>query len=422
MRKQLHAAEFELEGGGTLIISPTHARDVVVVQGSVLGGPNMFPIDEKIIPGLVSTLLDAGTKSKSKAVLREGLAARGMSLGFSAIGDRTNFSGQCFPEDLGKLLGILTECLGAAAFPEVELKNAKAVLRAELEEEKSDTAVRAERALAYTLYDSAHPNYARPLDEVAKSLEHIRRVHLQKFQQALGRKGLIVVVAGDVDVDTTRRTVEKVIGRLPLGSMSVPTKVPNTTTARSTEELVHIHDKANVDVRLGAALPLTLRDSLYLPLYVVVQMLGGGTFDTHLMKTIRDRDGLTYGVYAQLLGFTKDTDGYFRVAATFSPLLFDQAVAALRREVKIFFDSGLTREALMRTQERLTGAYQVSLSTTANLANTLHAFAKNGFGVSYLTEYPELLQQVTLADIKKAAELVPLDKLALAASGTFVKK
>lgn len=422
MSAKTKAQTFELSGGGTLIVAPTHAKDVVIVQGSVLGGPNFFSSDERVISGLAATLLDAGTKRRAKDVIRNELAARGMSLSFSAGGDRVNFSAQCFPEDVSRLLATIVECLGEASFPEAEVATAKAVVLAELEEEKSDTRARAERALAALLYDPAHPQYARSLEEVRADVERVTRADLQAFRKRLGRAGLLVIVAGDVGAEVTHRSVEKAFSKLEPGELAPPVKPLNTKVAQSSETAVPINDKANIDLRLGVSIPITLLDPQYRPLYVLTQMLGSGTFDSHLMKTIRDRDGLTYGIWAQLTGFAYDTDGYFRLGATFSPLLYEQAVVTVRKELKEFFTRGLTEKSLKSTKERLAGSYQVSLATTRGLATTLHAFAKNGYGVSYLTEYPKLIEHVSLKEVKAAAQLIPLDKLALAASGTFLKK
>src|SRR3989344_2055934 len=204
-----HAQELQILGGGRLFIAPTHARDVVVVEGSILGGPNMLPIELDIVPGFVAELLDAGTAKKNKSVIREALATRGISLSFSSSGDRTTFSGRCFPEDLSVLLSIISECLRDAHFPESEIKSAKARALGVLAEEKSDTRAQAERAFSALLYDTRHVNFVRHIQDMEKSVGTIRRSHLQNFRKMLGRGGLVLAVAGDVDVASARTAVEK---------------------------------------------------------------------------------------------------------------------------------------------------------------------------------------------------------------------
>lgn len=418
--KPMLGKEFRLFENGRLFVAQTLAKDVVIVEGSVLGGPNMLPKNQDVIPSIAAALLDAGTTKKSKKVLRESLSERGISLSFHSSGDRTRFSGRCFPEDLPKLLATIAECLTGATFPDAEVKNAKALAQGELAEEKSDTRAQAERAFAALLYDPAHVNYARSIEDEVKSVTAVKRADLLSFKKRLGRGGLVVAIAGDVDPVTTHTAVTKAFAKLGPGTLAPSTKLKNTKTPTSDAKAISINDKANIDVLLGAALPLSLHDDLYHPMKVVTEMLGGG-FTSHLMQTIRERDGLTYGVYATLAGVDVDVHGYLKIWATFSPAKYGDSVAKLRHEVKVFFSKGLTEAALRQVKERMIGAYLVSLSTTHDLAFALHTIGSTGRELSYLTEYPELIRAVTLADLERAVEAIPLEKLALVAAGTVPK-
>ncbi len=241
------------------------------------------------------------------------------------------------------------------------------------------------------------------------------------FRHRLGRNGLVLAVAGDIRPEMVKDAAEKAFSKLPgRGSASV-TKRMNKKTATSIETFIPIPDKANIDVLLGAALPFRKLDPLYHPAALCTDMLGGG-FASHLMQTIRERDGLTYGIYAGLRGFEDGADGYLRVWATFSPEMFAKSVEALRREMRHFFAHGMTETALERKKEEITGSYLVGLSTTRGLARSLHQLTIDGRDLSYLAEYPDLIRNIPLAEVRAAAELVPLDKLAFAASGTFPKK
>lgn len=418
--EQVPAQEFSMPHGGRLFVAQTMARDVVSVEGSVLGGPNMLPSSLDVIPELAAELLDAGTAKKKKSVIREGLAARGISLSFSSSGDRTTFSGRSFPEDLPILLSTISECLGGAVFPETEVKNVKALALGALAEEKSDTRTRAERALRALLYDPTHVNYVRSIEAKEKSVAAARRSHLQDFRKILGKGGLVLAIAGDIEITSARAAALKTFGKLTAGTVTAPAKQTNKKAPSASEKLIPIKDKANIDVFLGASIPLTVHHQLYHPMTVLTEMLGGG-FTSHLMQTLRERDGLTYGVNAKLSGLDADSDGYFRIWATFSPQKYEESVAKLRAEIQTFFAKGLTETSLVKRQEEIAGSYLVALSTTSSLASALHTIGTLGFDLSYLTEYPNIIRAVSLASITSAADLIPKNKLALVASGTFQK-
>ncbi len=422
MKNEFHPAqEFPMPHGGRLFIAPTHVRDIVIVNGSVLGGRNMLPKTLNLVSLLTADLLDAGTAKKKKDVLRDTLAGKGISLSFSSSGDRTEFSGQCFPEDLSMLLSTITECLEGAIFPEAEVKNAKALALGNLAESKSNTRTRAEYALSALLYDPEHVNCALPIETQEKNVAAIRRAHLQDFRKKLGKGGLVLAIVGDIAVATARSAAEKAFGKLAVGTTTAPIKQVNKKLQKENEKLIPIADKANIDILLGVAIPLTVQHQLYHPMKVLAEMLGGGV-TSHLMQTIRERDGLTYGAHSSLMGLDAGADGYFKIWATFSPDKYKESVEKLREEIGIFFLKGLTEEALNKRKEEMTGSYLVALSTTQNLAHSLHSIGANGFELSYLTEYPNIIRAVSLSDIMKATDLIPLDKLSLAASGTFKKK
>jgi zinc protease len=413
--------EFQLGAYGRLFIAPTGTRDLVIVEGSVFGGPNMLPREQDVLPALAASLLDAGTAKKSKDAIREGLAGKGIALSFGATGDRTLFSGQCFPEQLATLLGVIVECLRGAAFPDAEVKNAKKLALGALAEERTHTRAQAERALAALVYDPSHVQYMRSTREEEQSVAVLRRADLEAFRTRLGQGGLVLVIAGDVRISTARAIAEKAFGTLGVGTTAPSAKHLNTKLPRAAEKLIPIPDKANIDVLFGASVPVTLEHELYHALRIVAEMLGGGAFSSHLMRTIRDREGLTYAIAASLVGVKPDTDGCFKIWANFTPNKFKESVDKVHVEVGVFLREGMTAAALEETKERMTGSYAVSLATTRNLSAALHTIGIQGRPFTYLAEYPEIVRQVTLAEVQAAAALVPFDKLAVAAAGTFKK-
>ena len=422
MTKQSYGTEvYSIAGGGELLVAQTAAKDVVSVEGSVFGGSNHVPRHWDVIPELSAQLLDAGTRKKDKDVIRGSLADRGITLSFSCTGDRTYFSGQCLPEDLPFLLSIIVECLGESSFPEAEVTSAKSRALGTIAELKTDTSVQAGIALSRALYDAEHANFSRTLEEQEMSVRKTDRARLMDFRRRLGRDGLVLAIAGDVYAKSVHAAAEKAFSKLPERGLATVAKPANQKGSASSEKYIPIADKANVDVLLGAALPLRKLDPLFHPASLLIDMLGGG-FASHLMQTIRERDGLTYGIYAALRGFGDGADGYMRIWATFSPEMFAKSAEALRKELRHFFAHGMKETALARKKEEVTGSYLVGLSTTRGFARALHQLTIDGRDLSYLAKYPDYIRAVSLAEVRRAADLVRLDKLAFVASGTFPEK
>ncbi len=422
MTKQAYGAEsFELAGGGSLVVARTRAKDIVSIEGSVLGGPNHLPHDRMAAASLAAELLDAGTTRHTKETLREALALRGITLAWSSDGDRTYFSTQCLPDDVPFVLDTVAECLGTSRYAAAEVESEKTRSIGQIRELAANTRTRASIELSRMLFDEKHVNHARTLDEIETDTKRATAREIAAFGHSFGRKGLIVALSGDIDPAVAHKAAQRAFNALSSDGQPPLDKRANEKVQRAQESLIRINDKANIDVMLGIALPLHKLDQAYLPMSVVSEMLGGG-FASHLMQTIRERDGLTYGVYSNLGGMGDGADGYLRVWATFSPARYAESVAALRRELHAFFANGLTSKALAQKKEEIAGSYLVGLSTTRGLSRMLHQTVADGRGLSYVSEYPDLVNAVSLAEIKAAAELVKLDKLSLAAAGTFDKR
>jgi zinc protease len=411
----------EMESGGMRFFATrTGAKDVVTISGSIFGGYSMLPRAQSELPALAAELLDAGTNTKSKHVIRESLSAKGISISFSSDVDRLHFFANCFPEDVSFTLKTIVDCLSGANFPLAEIKVAKERAIGELKEEKTDTQYLAVTELSRMMYDPSHINYAESISVRQKSIEGITRAELLQFRKMLGKGGLVLAMVGDIQPESALETARKIFSTLPAGTNEAPSKSRNKKIIHPREAIITVANKANIDVCLGTPLSITYDDPAFIPLTILLNMLGGGGFSSHLMVALRERDSLTYAVHATLTGFTGLADGNVRIAASFSPQKYTESVEILRKEISVFFNSQITDEKLSSKKIEIAGDYLVGLSTTRGLARKLHSIGVEGKPLTYLDEYLDLVNAVTVEDLKAAARLIPLDKFSLAAAGTFV--
>jgi zinc protease len=415
--------EITYSRGERVFIAPTSAKDVVTIMGSVLGGPNFFPKNKSVVAGLGAELLDTGTKKYNKENLRNILSDLGATLSFSSGGDRTYFSGSCLPEDLPTVLSVAFECLSAAIFAPQELALLKERVLGELVEEKSDTRTQANMAFGRSIWSAESTNYGATTNEKITQVKKVTQKDLLQYGSLLGRGGLVLCVVGDVTVLHTKKAVEDALKTLPEGTQSEPEKIENTKKPTANTQIISITEKANIDVFMGCAIPFTQNDPLYLPFIVLSSMLGGRGLSTgHLMRTIRERDGLTYGIYGGGVGFDTMTTGALRIWATFSPATYEKAVEQTKKEIAFFLKKGITASSLSDKKMQIAGSHVVELSTTGGLASTLHKIGIDGKPLTYIDEYLTLIEKVTIKDLEQVAKFITLDKFSLASAGTFDAK
>ena len=109
-------------GGLTTYVVPTKVKDVVTIAGSFLGGTVHSLNQNNKIPSITASMLDKGTKDKSKYEIRNTLESLGAEIGFVASKHHINFTAHCLQKDLPVVINLLVEQLREPLFSDEELE------------------------------------------------------------------------------------------------------------------------------------------------------------------------------------------------------------------------------------------------------------------------------------------------------------
>jgi zinc protease len=405
--------------GIDVLVDRTSAKDVVIVLGSWIAGDAFAPPENPAIATLVAGMLDKGTTRRDKFAIAGQLEDLGASVGFGT-GDSldANFKVACLREDLPVVIGILAEELREPAFAEEEFAKYKKQLIAGIKRQMENTGAVADRAFVRAAYPAGHVNRLAGFDEWIKGAEAATVSDLKAFHAAhYGTAHLTLVAAGDVDAAEFRSLLEKEFR----GWKGQPAPRPAGSSSAgdaAREQVVYVPGKTSVNVVLGQATGLRYSDPDALPLRLATSILGEG-FTGRLMKQVREKEGLTYGIYASLAGDTF-SDGAWEVNATFAPSLLGKGIASTRKVVAEFLAKGVTAEELAAKKTNFIGKQQVGLATTSGLANALLATVQRGLPVSYLDEFPARVEAATLEQVNAAIQRhLDADKLVLIQAGTI---
>jgi zinc protease len=184
------------------------------------------------------------------------------------------------------------------------------------------------------------------------------------------------------------------------------------------EQKVDIKDKTSITVLFGQPTGLRYQDTDSLALRIGTAILGSG-FTGRLMSSVRDKEGLTYGIGASI-GDDTYVDGTFTVNATFAPSLLQKGLASTQREVEKWYQDGVTAAELTERKTSMVGSYQVGLATTGGMAGAIMQTVERGKNLSWLDDLPKAIDAVTLEQVNTAIKkhLDP-QKMVLVEAGTF---
>jgi zinc protease len=147
--------------------------------------------------------------------------------------------------------------------------------------------------------------------------------------------------------------------------ISAPSMRPvelNTLKGVSQKTFSSVPGKESVDVFMGSYIPLKSEDKETQAVLAALDLLGGG-FSDHLMQTVRDRDGLTYGTLARIRGRESGNGFYWFAWAMFGNELFKKGIASLEREIGVFLDAGIDEKRYAEKIQELEGKLAVSFSS-----------------------------------------------------------
>jgi zinc protease len=392
----------------------------VTLTGSLPAGRRFNPPGNCAVADLTAGLLDRGTTARSALALAQALEDIGATIQFEVTPDRVTFSARCLTPDLPRVLGLLAEELRSPAFDAAEFAKVKAQLAGAYRERMGQTNFRAAQALDRALYPPGHPNRP-PTDEAylrdlaRATLAEVRAFHAAHYRPA----GLVCVMVGDVDAAAAAAQVNADFGGWGAGAArsgpqagpttplpappSPPAPAPASASALAAGrvERIDLPGRASVSVMIGQSTGLRFRDPDRLALGLATEIFGGGYFSSRLLATVRNQEGLTYGISARLAGDTF-ADGDWRISATFAPELLGRGLAATRRELNQLSRAGVTAAEVALFQTAVAGSYQLSLGTSEGLAHEIRLTVERGLPLAWIDDYPAALAALTPAQVNRA--------------------
>ena len=391
--------------GIDFIAYPTGVKDVVTVRASLPAGKALGARGNPAVPTLTGMLLDQGTKAQDKFAIAEKLEAVGASIHFGVDTNVLNISAKSLQKDAPMVLGMIAEQLRTPAFTAEEFAKAKKQMAGGIKRSLESTDFRAADAFNRAAYPLGHPNRNVSPDDMLAAIETATLDDVLAFHKAnYGPAAMTLVMVGDLDVPALQGEVVRA--------------AQPAAPASGARQDVAMAGKTSVTVVMGQPSGLRYADPDYQALRLATAILGDG-FTGRLMANVRDKEGLTYDVRS-LLQNDMFNDGDWRLSGSFAPDLLDQGIASTQRQLKLWYDKGVTPVEVSARKSNVIGAFKVALTTTEGMAGTLLAAVNRGYDVAWLDELPARVNALTTEQVNAAIKkhLKP-ETMVLVKAGTF---
>ncbi|MFC1784230.1 M16 family metallopeptidase [Candidatus Neomarinimicrobiota bacterium] len=408
--------------GIRLLTMKTGVKDVVTIAGSFLGGDVYSPQANMMIANLTASMLDKGTINKSKFEISDKLEKVGASISFSSGHYNVRFNAKCLKDDIPLVLSLLAEQLMEPAFNKEDLITLKTRLVGNLKRDKENTQKQAGGAFLRKLYPKGHPNYSYKTDDRIKMVNNIDSASLKNFHKTYYGLGSMTIVAiGDINEKAFSAEVSKVFNGWKTSPLEKKESSLRANHISAESEYVTIKDKTSADIYIGLPIGIDRNHEDFYPLMFGTYILGGN-FSARLMQTVRDEQGLTYNIQSWVGGVDYGNDGYWLIGGSFAPQMVEKGRVASIVQLNKWVESGVTQTEVDAKKSTITGSYKVGLATTHGLAGQILTNAERGRQNSYLDEFPELINAITIDRVNDVIQkYIDNEKLVFVAAGSLDK-
>ena len=361
---------------------------------------------------LRAALATTGVRLASGEVLRESQLQHAFDRCGASLSVEGNHAGMNVrldvpaDQDVPRLLGYLRAGFAAPTVSAEEFSRKQHYLSEIAIGMDTDVTGTARRMFSECVFhDPADP---RRLTDGAATAARLNRVGrgaaLQGLQDLASRSAFVTCVAPDAaHLELVRSLFEQ--GAQPARHDDV-LGVPGVSPYAGQVVTRAMPNKTSATMITGCACGIGPQSPHALPLSLAVDCLGGG-FTSRLMATVREKNGLTYGINSATHLSDPSTSTLYTVG-TFAPGLLARGVSLSQEVLREWREQGITEEELAVAKSRAVGAAKVAWNASSSVADALHAnrlhFADPAARCASL---PDRVAAVTLADCRAALDALP---------------
>jgi zinc protease len=138
--------------------------------------------------------------------------------------------------------------------------------------------------------------------------------------------------------------------------------------------------------------------------------------ESRLMREVREKRGLTYGIYTYTVD--KDHADYWTGSVASANDRVAETIEVIRDEWRKLREQGITAEELQDAKTYLTGAYPLRFDGNGPIANIMVNMQASDMGIDYIETRNPQIEAVTLEDANRIArELLDPDALTFVVVG-----
>lgn len=383
--------------GARVYFVENHDIPMLDVAVDFPAGSRFEQLEKNGVAALTQAMLDQGAGGLSDVAIARRFADVGAVLGGIFEQDRAGVSLRTLSSARERdiALALMLTVLHKPEFPEPVMRRERARMLATLRDEESRPGEIAEKAFYQALYGKQ--GYGLPQSGTAESLKRLKRGDLLSWYKARYRAGdAVISLIGDMSRADAEQLALRIAAGLPQGTAAEPESVP--ARLPPVEKRI-AHPSAQSHVLMGQ-IAIARNDPDYFPLYVGNHVLGGGGFDSRILKEVRQERGYAYSAYSYFIPLAQP--GPLVIGLQTRNAQVDDALKVVRETVTRFVAEGPTAAELAQAKNNLIGGFPLRIDSNRKILDYLRAIGFYRLPLTYLDDWTGKVEGVTLEQIRDA--------------------
>lgn len=377
-----------------------HSVPVIALNFSFQPEGPLYDKDTQGITYILSTMLDEGAGDLESQDFQRMLEDYNISMSF--YGGRDSFGGSLYMLEKyqDKAFEALSLALNKPRFDEEPLERMRRSVITSMRRNIGSPSWIAARITNFYAYPDHY--YALNSGGTITNLEKFTADDLRSFiKERFNKKDLRVAVAGDITAEELAVKLDEIFGELPQGE-------ENGVIERASfpeEAPIVLYEMELPQSYFSMIWPsISPKDPDYAAFIVMNYIYGGGGFSSRLMEEIREKRGLTYGIYSSDTNF--DKADRLVVSASTAPENLDEIRRIVREQAEKMIYEEVSDKEIELAKNYLTGSLVLAFTNTKSIASGAAGLLYNDRPMDYLDGYKDRINAVTKEDIKRVASRI----------------
>ncbi len=361
---------------------------------------------------MMAGLLEEGAGDMDAQAFQRARDALAASLGFDANADAVTISARFLSENRDRAVDLLRLAINKPRFDDRAIKRVRAQILSIIAQDRKSPRAIANRAFDKLAFGPDHP-YGSSGTGTEQSVRALSRADVvQAWKDALARDRLVVAAVGDITPEQLGLILDRLFDGLPATGRRMPPRAKLVLTPGVT--VIDYPSPQSVAV-FGEA-GIRRDDPDFFAAYVMNRIFGAGGFTSRLTREVREKRGLTYGVYTWLAHYS--LADMLQGSVSSSNDRIAEALKVIRDQWRKMATGKVSQDELDAAKKYLTGAYPLRFDGNTRIASILAGMQLDGMPASYIDTRNDRINAVTLKDVERVAKrLMKPDNLRIVVVG-----